>query len=44
MPLKKGYSKGAINSNIGHLVKKGYKQKQAVAIAFSEARSKKGKK
>lgn len=45
MPLKKGYSKKIVSSNIGELVHKGYKTDQAAAIAYSSARkSKKGKK
>jgi hypothetical protein len=43
MPLKKGYSKQAVSSNIGHLIKKGYKTKQAAAIAYSTARKSKKK-
>ena len=43
MPLQKGSSKKVISANIGELVKSGRPQKQAAAIAFSEARKFSGK-
>ncbi len=43
MPLKKGKSEKTISANIGELMSSGRKQKQAVAIAYAEAK-KSGKK
>jgi hypothetical protein len=39
MPLRRGSSRGAISENISELMSTGrYPQKQAVAIAYSQAR------
>lgn len=45
MPLMKGSDKGVISANISELRRSGYKEDQAVAIAYSQAgKSKKRKK
>lgn len=41
MPLKKGSSQKAFSSNVKTEIKAGRPQKQAVAIAYSEARKEK---
>lgn len=38
MPLKRGYSKKTISKNIAAEIRAGYPVRQAVAIAYSEAR------
>jgi hypothetical protein len=44
MPLKKGKSKKIISDNIAELQRSGRPQKQAIAIAYSEAGEKKKRK
>lgn len=44
MPLIQGSSEDTIHSNIKKLIGEGYKRKQAVAIAYSEAGKSKNKK
>lgn len=43
MPLKKGNSKKVRSENIAELRRSGYPEKQAVAIAYSNAKKKKKK-
>lgn len=43
MPLKQGYSKRSVSSNIKAEMKAGKKQDQAVAIALNVAKKAKGK-
>jgi hypothetical protein len=38
MPLKNGKGHGAFSQNVGTLVREGYPQKQALAIAYSKQR------
>lgn len=44
MPLKKGSSKKVMSENISELRRSGYKENQAVAIAYNEAGKSKSKK
>lgn len=41
MPLKKGTDQEIIDANIAELIRSGYSQKQAVAIAYDFARKQK---
>lgn len=43
MPLKKGSSQKTVSSNIGELIRSGYKSSQAAAIAYSKAGKSKSK-
>jgi hypothetical protein len=43
MPLKKGTSRATVSGNVKELVDSGRPQKQAVAIAMTEARKSGGK-
>lgn len=38
MPLKKGFSKETVSSNIREMIKAGHPQKQAVAASLNNAR------
>jgi len=44
MPIEKGSSKEVISRNISKLVREGYPQKQAIAIAYDRARKTSGRK
>jgi hypothetical protein len=44
MPLVKGKTQKVVSTNISHLRKKGYPEKQAVAIAISESNKSKNNK
>lgn len=39
MPMKKGYGKKTISSNIAREIRRGHKPKQAVAMAYASARA-----
>ena len=43
MPIEKGTDRKTIQENIKRLVKEGYKQDKAIAIAMEEARKSKSK-
>lgn len=44
MPLKQGYSRKSVSSNIRNEMKSGKSQKQSIAIALSVAKKAKAKK